>query len=372
VALAPLSFSYRAASLQRQVVTLVERTLLSRARFVHDEREGHPPGSGLSPRQGRAPPGEWNNRTVLVYVFEAEIVDHPSTWAEGWQVRHLTLNGGELRSGLTQEVRAAVVDNSHRQCRFSRDLSGDPLSAEHLTVLAVEAVRLFGFDQAVYLLALHVTLAPEDLGLPLTLDADELGSLIEVLVGATVKLSADWEARESASSRPGAVAELVCVPDSPAFLRRPRFGTSEQTWGDYQQSMYELTSDDPLFAAERVVEVLGTTIQFLGGEILVGNFRTVAVGDGGYESYQRTVVLDALLFACAELVMLRRLGAIGAQLVDPARAPHLAESVSRTITAYTALYSWNRTGRQEVDHQVIARFRELNAVEGRERLTRAS
>jgi hypothetical protein len=310
--------------------------------------------------------GGWDNRTVLVYVFEAEIGASPSKWAEGWQAQPLSFGDQDPRSGLAQEVSAAVVDNSTRQRRFSRDLSDDGLNVEHLTVLAIEAVRLFGLNEPVYLLALHVALAPESLGTPSTLDVGESGSLIEALVGAPVELSADWTARESASSRPYGVAELVCVPDSPAFLRPPRFGSSAQTWLPYQQSMYELASDDPLFDPTRVQEVLGTTIEFLGGQVLVGNFRTVAVGDGGYEAYQRTIVLDALLFACSESVMLRRLGVIGSRLVDPASAPQLAAGLSRAVTAYTALYSWNSGGRLEVDHQIIARFRELNGVEGRE------
>jgi hypothetical protein len=320
------------------------------------------------PPLGEAQEPEWltRRRSVVVLFLEATILRPPQMWT-GWCEGPVRVNGFDGRAGLPTPVWSAVVGSESRFRRWHIDLEQQVSAADPVpAIIAVEAMRLSGAGDSVYLLAVHVRMKAvtdhDDEGLSYI---DSRIQEIPAIVGASVELHQDWGWGQHLA-RSAVVAELVCVPDDSSFLPMANFGFSNLRCPPGHLEMFCLVNEDPLVSAELVEAASSRVLQIPGGEVMVGINRSVVAADFGEEAYARTCVVDAFYFVLAQRVSLRRLTEQGVFLSDPGRHPRAAANLSRAIVGYLSLYSWAHTSPPSPITRILLRYREMTAAEALE------
>jgi hypothetical protein len=86
------------------------------------------------------------------------------------------------------------------------------------------------------------------------------------------------------------------------------------------------------------------------------------MADWGSGASVQAFAIDAMLYAVAQNVMLRKLFEQAELLVEPARNPGAATGLSRGVLAYRAIFWWDGSGSPETEGRFVAAYHDQNGL----------
>ena len=135
-----------------------------------------------------------------------------------------------------------------------------------------------------------------------------------------------------------------------------------QPWTEAEYRMFTITRDEAEPNTEDISRIIGGTFPIGGGVALVGGFRSVVMADFGWGVSAQRFAIDAMFYAVAQNIMLKRLFRQAELLVEPMRDPGAAVALSRGVLAYRAVFWWDGAGRPEAEGRLIHAYHEQNAL----------
>jgi hypothetical protein len=300
-------------------------------------------------------------RIVLVQVTPVR-ANEPEAWLRGWEAGPLVID--EHDWPLLSRRFVELISNTESYVRrWHLDLLDSPSVAGDPEVLGIDALHLEGLPDWTYLLAFHFALRAAfsaNVWQSSREATERLPTVLKRSMGPNAQLL---------SSRP--LAELICIPTVQQTPKSDWSVSGTETLLPEHFAMHVLANPEVDRTAESAKAGVQGVFRLPYGfnEMLVGRRYAIAVGGDIWdrraatdEALQRTTVLNALLYAVAQRVFLEHLADQAARLAEPRRDPSRALAISRGSTTYRAIYSWQRTGDDALDH-IVADYRRAHDID---------
>jgi hypothetical protein len=246
-----------------------------------------------------------------------------------------------------------------------------PVQEFGATLTGLELLLLPGLSDGTSVLRAELVLAPDS---PVMSFAPGYHNLAPVEIDTALGLGTVWGGHHLRTgwgtspvqrplSRPPAVAELFCTTiDDPSLLPEPSLRLHPQPWSEADYRMYTMTRDDAEPTPEDVDDRIKDIFPIGGGVAMVGGYRSAVMADFGWGTSARRFAVDAMFYAVAQNVMLKRLVEQAEMLVEPTRNPNAAIALSRGVLAYRAVFWWDGTGRPEPEARLVRTYRQENGL----------